>query len=81
MRPPIVARSDVTDVFESVDVAERYLEAPDIRDGGIKISDRDGRPVRASIAKRWLADVVKLHDEEGAEPKLEELRASLLTLM
>jgi hypothetical protein len=81
MRPPIVIISDDFDIFESVVDAERYVEPPDVRAGRIKIYDRDGRPIRASIEKRLLAEVVRFEDQEGAEPKPEELRLKIANFL
>jgi hypothetical protein len=46
-----------------------------------ELPHHEGRPIQASIAKRLLAEVVRLEDHEGAEPRPDELRASLLRLL
>jgi hypothetical protein len=81
MRAPIVVADDDIDVFERVEDAERYLEAQDVRRGRAKIYDRDGRPIRALIVRKVLAEVVKLEDQEQAEPEREELRSILLKFL
>ena len=82
MHPPIIVVDDDIYVYETVESAERGMEAWQLRRPGLKIFDRDGRPVRAVIVeKRFWTDIVKLEEEEGAEPQPEELRSILVRFL
>jgi len=80
MNPPIVVVSDDVDVFETVSDAARNLEAVDVRKGKLRIYDRDGRPIRALIRKRLLAEVVEL-EESNDLPRVDELRDVLIRFL
>lgn len=80
MKPPILVISDDVDLFESARDAERYLEAPEVREG-ITVLDADGRPIRALIVKKFLADVVRLEGDPEAAPDVPALRAGLIRLI
>src|SRR5262245_363185 len=81
MKPPIVVVSDDVDVFLSIADAERYLEAWEVRQGDLKIFDAEARPIRAVIARRVLAEVVKLEEDPEGEPQPDELRKILVRFL
>jgi hypothetical protein len=64
MRGPIIVVSDDVEIFETVEGAERYLEAPDVRSGLIKeMYDRDGRKLQPTVHKGILgAEHIKIED-------------------
>jgi hypothetical protein len=79
MRAPIIAESDDVDIFESVQAAEAYLEPPDVR-SGIRLYDRDSRPIRASIVQSgrfFGSEHVQLVEIEESAPAADEVRALL----
>ena len=57
-----------------------HLEAVDVRKGRLRIYDREGRPVRALIRKKLLAEVVELEDTSDP-PRADELRHVLLRFL
>jgi hypothetical protein len=80
MKEPIVVVSDDVDLFSSVRDAERYLEAPEVRTG-VRVLDATGKPLRAVIIKRFLAEVVRLEEDPNAAANIQELRTGLLRLI
>jgi hypothetical protein len=80
MKAPIIVVSDDVDVFEDVKAAERYLEPPEVR-SGMRLYDRDARPIQALVVKRgprfFGTEHVQLADIDGAEPDSDEVRALL----
>jgi hypothetical protein len=80
VNPPIVVADDDVDIFQTVSEAERHLEPVDVRKGKIRIYDREGRPIRALIRKRLLAEVVELEETSDA-PRADELRQVLLRFL
>ena len=79
MRAPIIVVSDDSDVFGTIEAAERYLEPWSVESATLKIYDRDGRPLVAQIAKTKLLknEVVTLSDGSGAAPEPDSLRGAL----
>jgi hypothetical protein len=84
MKPPLIVVSDDVDVFGDVKAAETYLEPPDVR-SGMRLYDRDGRPIQASIVKRgprvFRTEHVQLADIDGAEPDSQEVTALLIRFL
>jgi hypothetical protein len=80
MKGPVLVVSDDVDLFASVRDAERYLEAPEIRTGA-KVFDATGRPLRAVVVRRFLAEVVELEEDPHAPANVPALRAGLIRLI
>ncbi|HKY21519.1 MAG TPA: hypothetical protein VJM31_09890 [Vicinamibacterales bacterium] len=80
MKPPIVVIDDDIDVYGSAAEAERDLEPWSIREGRMRIYDGDGRRIRAVIAKKFLAETVKLEMGDG-EDEPNELRRALVQFL
>ena len=81
MRAPILVIDDDIDVFETINQAERCLEAPDVRRGRMLIYDLDGRRVHPVITRRLLAEVVKLEEHESPDLHVVELRGALVRFL
>ena len=79
MRAPIIVVDDDTDVFHTVEAAERYLEPWSVESGALTMYDRDGLPLIAQISKtKFLRnDAVIISERTGASPEPEELRKAL----
>ena len=77
MKPPIIVVQDDIDVFLSVTDAERYMESRDVRRGRVRVFDSEARPIRASIARRALAEVVRLEEDPDADRQPAELKSIL----
>lgn len=93
MKPPIIVTEpgDV-DVFESVRDAERYLEAPSVKKGRLKVYDSEGHLL--SLEQESVPDVklfgvaliidpgtVKIGREESATTHKDELRGILVEFL
>lgn len=80
MKPPILVISDDVYLFRSARDAERHLEAPEVR-AGVRIFDSEGRPIRARVTRRFLAEAVKLEQDTASLPDVPALRAGLIRLI
>jgi hypothetical protein len=78
---PVVVVCDDVLVFEDVKVAERYLE-PSALEEPLRIFDRNGRLLRASVERGFLGnEVVRIIEDPEASTYANELREALLRLL
>jgi hypothetical protein len=77
---PIIVVSDDVDLFISVKRAEQYLEPPEVR-AGLIVLDATGRRLRAVVARRGLAEVVRIETDPAGGADLPALRSALVRLI
>jgi hypothetical protein len=78
MRPPILVVDDDIEVFDSVQNAERSLEPYDIE--STTVCDAEGRRLVLELAKRGLADVVRLRQTDEIVDEV-QLRSYLIRFL
>jgi len=80
MKPPIfVYEPNDLDVFESVRLAERYLEPPDVLDGAYSAYDSEGRLLKLGVSDDGMRVVI--HPGEPVPEHAQELRAAIIVLL
>lgn len=83
MKPPIyVYEPNDLDVFESLELAERYIEAIDVKNNEYEYFDSEGRKLEASV---YLDDrgieMCRILDSEKYEPEPHRLKSLILDML
>jgi len=77
--PPIIVISDDVDLYLSVKAAELDLEAWQVPK--MQVFDAHGRRLKPVIAKRFLAEVVRLEEDQSGATDVQRLKEGLIRFL